>query len=94
MTVTHTHVYTHTHTHTYTHTHTHTSFRLKTSSTLIFVRMRDTAKHTEVYKTVLDQRFCQHNGGGFFLVCKDYWRMFDNSFPAYAFFVVVVVSGD
>ena len=25
-------------------------------------------------------------GGGFFLVCKDFGRMFDNSFPACAFF--------
>ena len=25
-------------------------------------------------------------GGGFFLACEDFGRMFDNSFPAYAFF--------
>ena len=25
-------------------------------------------------------------GGGFFLACKDFGRMFDNSFPACAFF--------
>ena len=26
-------------------------------------------------------------GGGFFLACKDFWRMFDNSVPACAFFL-------
>ena len=25
-------------------------------------------------------------GGGFFLACEDFGRMFDNSFPAFAFF--------
>ena len=25
---------------------------------------------------------CIDGGGGFFLVCKNVWRMFDNSFPA------------
>ena len=24
--------------------------------------------------------------GGFFLACDNFWRMFDNSFPAFAFF--------
>ena len=26
------------------------------------------------------------DGGGFFIVCKDFWRMSDNSFPTCAFF--------
>ena len=32
-------------------------------------------------------------GGGFFLACKDLGRMFDNSFPTCAFFVLFL-SGD
>ena len=31
-------------------------------------------------------------GGGFFLACQDVWRIFDNSFPARAFFLKVVTS--
>ena len=30
------------------------------------------------------------NGAGFFLACEDFWRMFDHSFPACVFVVVVV----
>ena len=32
-------------------------------------------------------------GSGFFLACEDFWRMFENSFPACAFFFFFV-SGD
>ena len=30
------------------------------------------------------------SGGGIFLVCEDFGRMFDHSFPACSFFVVVL----
>ena len=31
-------------------------------------------------------------GGGFFLACEDFGRMFDNSFPACAFFFKVEIN--
>ena len=31
-----------------------------------------------------------HGGGAFFIACQDFGRMFDNSFPALALFVVFV----
>ena len=33
-------------------------------------------------------------GGGFFLACEDFGRMFDNSIPACAFFIFLLLSGD
>ena len=33
-------------------------------------------------------------GDGFFLVCEDFLRIFDQTFPACAVFVVVFFSGD
>ena len=37
----------------------------------------------------MNNRYAVHNGdsggGGFFLACEDFGRMFDNSFPACAF---------
>ena len=31
-------------------------------------------------------------GGGFFCACKNFWRMFEYSFHAYAFVVVVFLK--
>ena len=33
-----------------------------------------------------------HKGGGLFLVCEDFGRMFDHSFPTYIFFLKVEIS--
>ena len=32
------------------------------------------------------ERYGGGGGGGFFLACEDFGRMFDNLFPAFAFF--------
>ena len=41
--------------------------------------------------THLIQRPCGGGGGGFFLACENFGRMFDNSFPACAFFFFLSV---
>ena len=52
-------------------------------------------KHYCSFKTTISETFPSYifhvnGGGGFFLACKDFWRMFDNSFPACIFFKVEI----
>ena len=47
------------------------------------------------YEEVASSGECQcggAGGGGFFLACEDYGRMFINSFPTYTFFFKVEIS--
>ena len=48
-------------------------------------------KHLHVYRLKVDNDFREYlvygGGGGFFLACEDFGRMFDNSFPACAVFL-------
>ena len=41
----------------------------------------------------IEEDLTDGGGGGFFLACEDFARMFDNSFPACAFFFFFF-SGD
>ena len=85
-------------TNTYTPTHTHTSWMTETDTkkqsqkehltlpcSLLYLCSPLTELHTTKSLFSLTNNL-YFGGGGFFLTCEDFGRMFSNSFPACAFF--------
>ena len=64
-----------------------TFFSLKNLSLHIFMEMKPWPRTTHHFQLLLNTFSGGGSGGGFFLMCEDFGRMFNNSFPARTFFL-------